>query len=251
MNINPRILAELQQLAPTLAQMPRVPVFEVPAGYFEQLSSGILFKINELEQENGSLPAPKNQGFEAPAGYFEGLADSILGRIKAEESEAANISAASELAQLSPTLAAIGKKMPFETPRSYFDQLAERMTTAATAETGAKVVSMGGSQKRNWFKYATAACVIGLLGFFAVRMFTPGKTKMNVDTEIAGTGMTYKQIMTVNVDTELEKVTTNQAENFLCDNGVIACNESKEDNLQDALQDIKQEDVDDFLGAQN
>jgi hypothetical protein len=236
MNRKPDILAELQQLAPTLAALPNQQVFAVPEGYFEQLSGQIVFEINKSEQ---LLP-------EVPAGYFDGLADSILGRIKAEAAADAQLSAAEELAGLSPTLAAIGKKMPYQTPRNYFDGLAQQVV-ATTENKEAKVVRM--APRRQWFKYAAAACVIGLLGFFAVRVLTP-KTTVSPDqnTEIA---KRHKDAMNLNIEAALQTVSTAEAENFLCENGLVACNEPKDENLQKELSEISEEDIEAFLNAQN
>jgi hypothetical protein len=62
--------------------------------------------------------------FEVPAGYFDNLSDSILAKIKAQENE----SAADELRKLSPMLYSIQNENVFQIPRSYFDRLAERIT---------------------------------------------------------------------------------------------------------------------------
>ena len=72
---------------------------------------------DELQGLNSSLP-PEGNGtpFSVPQGYFEGLAASVLSRIKAEQAG----SAAEEIAQLSPFLANISRKMPFEVPDQYF-----------------------------------------------------------------------------------------------------------------------------------
>jgi len=55
-----------------------------------------------------------------PEGYFENFAVSVLMRIKKEE---AVDSAAEELASLSPLLAGLPKKMPYDLPQNYFTTL--------------------------------------------------------------------------------------------------------------------------------
>lgn len=234
--MKPDILLELQQLAPAMVTISRQPVFEVPPGYFEQLSGAIMFNINKLQTPNQ----------EVPKGYFEGLAGSIMQRIKAEEA------AGQQNPEYSAVLNGIGKQMPFAVPEGYFGQLPAALT-GAIQQPAAPVVQMGKTRRLTWFKYAAAACVVGLLGFFAVRMFSPsGSVNANDEQVIAGTGgMTMKQIKEMNVAAELEKVNGSEATDYLCQNGIIACNDPKNEDLEQQLSEISDEDINAFLEAQN
>jgi hypothetical protein len=239
--MKPDILLELQQLAPALVTISRQPVFEVPPGYFEQLSGAIMFNINKLQTPDQ----------EVPKGYFEGLAGSIMQRIKTEEA------AEQQNPEYSAVLNGIGKQMPFAVPEGYFSQLPATVlsTVQQTEQPAAKVVQLGAARRKGfgWFKYAAAACVVGLLGFFAVRMFSTSSPQM-ADKEnmvIPGTIWTYKQIKETNVAAELENVNSAEATNFLCQNGIIACNDPKNEDLEQQLSEISDEDLDAFLEAQN
>lgn len=57
-----------------------------------------------------------------PEGYFENFAASVLMRLKQED---AVDSAADELASLSPLLAGLSKKMPYDLPSNYFTTLSD------------------------------------------------------------------------------------------------------------------------------
>jgi len=152
-------------------------------------------ELNELN--SGLNPAPGDNPFSVPEGYFEGLASSVLAKIKGE----VPVSAAEEIAQLSPLLAGISrqlpysvpdgyfqsnleglkafttedeeslvlsfvsKEMPYEVPRGYFANVPELVLEKVSARQG-KVVHMG---TRKWMRFAAAAVVTGIVavsGFF-------------------------------------------------------------------------------------
>jgi hypothetical protein len=64
-----------------------------------------------------------------PAGYFESFADKMLQRVKSEDPG----EAAKELAEISPLLFSVGKKMPFAVPDHYFESLGELALEGARA----------------------------------------------------------------------------------------------------------------------
>ncbi len=68
-------------------------------------------ELNELNSNLSRLDNPLS----VPEGYFEGLRASVMARIKDAEETAAG-----ETENLSPLLAGISRKMPFEVPANYF-----------------------------------------------------------------------------------------------------------------------------------
>jgi len=77
---------------------------------------------DELRELNSTLPLHvKEPVFSVPEGYFENFAASVLARIKKETA----VSAADELASLSPLLAGLSKKMPYDVPQNYFSTLSD------------------------------------------------------------------------------------------------------------------------------
>ena len=236
---------ELRELAPALAEISHATVFQVPEGYFEQLTGDILLSI---QPEPDVLPAGNNKknGFEVPAGYFDGLAGSILNRIKTEELSGAR----EEIAVLSPTLAGISREMPFQVPRSYFDQLPQRVLNQNGE---AKVVQMNVRRTRvisRWVKIAAAACITGILAFGAYKMINRNSSGTG-GTELAK-GTTQEQIKNFDLDSELEKLTSADLNNYLCETGDIACNDDKKDEeLNKQLSEISDEDLSKYLEGTN
>jgi hypothetical protein len=148
---------------------------------------------DELNELNSGLNSNSNDPYSVPEGYFEGLAASVLAKIKGETP----VSAMEELAQLSPFLAGIPKKMPYavpedffqsnieglkaftseseeslvlsfidkempyEVPAGYFANVPEQVLEKVSDRQGAKVVPMGG--RRRWTRLAVAAAVTGIV----------------------------------------------------------------------------------------
>jgi hypothetical protein len=244
MSRNLNILNELKEQAPALAEIPHHNVFTVPDGYFEQLAVNILLKINS---ENEILPSGLNKktGFEVPAGYFDHLAGNILNRIKTEDVSGAR----EEIGVLSPLLANISREMPFQVPHSYFDQLPERITHQ---QQEAKVVQMGTRSRviPRWLKMAAAACITGILAFGVYQFAT--RNNGGTGSEIASNNNpTLEQVKDFNLDSELEKLSGTDINNYLCETGAIACNDSKEEELSKQLSEISDEELDKYLEGIN
>ena len=153
---------------------------------------------NELRDLNSGLPSPGSGPFSVPEGYFDGLAGSILAKIKGETP----LSAAAEIATLSPLLAGISRSMPYHIPAQYFEKgldevpfligedpqsailsLVERVTPyevptgyfAGLPEQVLEKVASKGKRvplsERRWMKLAVAAMVTGIIcltGYFYV-----------------------------------------------------------------------------------
>lgn len=109
------ILNELQQLSPTLAEIPRVNVFKVPEGYFDILSGQLLLQLHSKELDN-IIPI---KDMSVPEGYFENLADTIMARIKNEQPGEVLL----ETHGVSSLVADIGHKNVFRVPEGYFENL--------------------------------------------------------------------------------------------------------------------------------
>lgn len=155
----------------------------------------------ELNELNSTLLLPKaGKAFSVPEGYFEGLAEAILAKVKAQEANANE-----EIETLSPLLANLSRKMPFEIPKDYFQNLADGIAAEESipiewkearfnptysvpdnyfndlpqqilakvqpVKTTGKVISMG----QRWMRYATAACLTGLVAMASYLYFAkPG-----------------------------------------------------------------------------
>jgi len=169
---------------------------------------------DELNDLNSGLNAGSEQNpYSVPEGYFDGLASSVLAKIKNQ----VPVSAAEEIAQLSPLLAGISKTLPFSIPGDYFlenidglkaftseneeslvlsfvskempyqvpvgyfanvpDQVFEKVSPRE-----AKVVHLG---PRKWMRYAAAAMVTGVLAVSGIVYFSNGGHKPGTDPVVA------------------------------------------------------------------
>lgn len=151
------ILTELQTIAPFLANMEKVNVFDVPDGYFNQLPERIS-TVAFLSQDE------KNSFQSVPDGYFDSLSSKILSRIK-ESTQTAE----EEIKELSPALHYLKAENVFSVPENYFDDLSDRITEKIGPGAQAKVVSINTAKK--WWKYAAAAVVAGIIAITSVTFY--------------------------------------------------------------------------------
>ncbi|WP_299497952.1 hypothetical protein [Mucilaginibacter sp.] len=115
--------------------------FTIPENYFEDLSSTIKSKIN-IE----TILNPENTGFTVPANYFEELKGKIQNRLLIEK-------------------AVNNAEDTFTVPLNYFSQLNKNILNKTVNRDVVKSKSaMIRMISSTAFKYATAACVILMLG---------------------------------------------------------------------------------------
>lgn len=144
------ILIETKQISDAVADIGNTNLFTVPQGYFSEVADQVMSKIH--------LPAAVNTFSQPSPAYFEGLAGNILNRIKQTEKVSSLNEVYNEVNELSPLLASIGNRNVYTTPTGYFDTL--NITIRATKKT-AVVVPM--QKPVQWFKYAVAALVTGII----------------------------------------------------------------------------------------
>jgi hypothetical protein len=227
---------------------------------------------DELQGLNSSLPSAGNgTPFTVPDGYFEGLAASVLARIKADQ-----VSAAEEIARLSPLLAGISrtmpfqipdhyfqtnievlpaitsedeeslvlsfvdKEMPFEVPRGYFANLPEQVVDKVE-EKASKVVAM---PRRNWMRMAVAAMVAGIIAVSGFMYFNSGKRAGNSD--VAG------PIAAQHIVKELKNVSTEELDAFIKTTAVTVhstetAKNTKTKDVKSLLKDVSDKELDAFL----
>lgn len=201
------ILNELKELSPIIAGIEKKNVFTVPAGYFENLSEGILAGIT-IEENISDISFSGSFDNDVPHGYFDVLADTILDKIKAQKT----ISASEELNALSPMLYSIQNENVFEVPADYFNSVAET-TLARVNPQQTKVVVMN-RRSTTVIKYAIAAALTGVMAL-GVFKFTNSNTN-GIDPVVA---LGDKIARENRFDEELEKVTDADIVKFLEANG--------------------------------
>ncbi|HTL08284.1 MAG TPA: hypothetical protein VL307_08520 [Chitinophagaceae bacterium] len=119
MENRPYILAELKEISPLVAAIDVQTPYTVPPGYFEQLSTNILFRL-AMEEKMGADPVlnlSKAMPYQVPSGYFDAFAAKMLQTIQQlPATDDADASTSSVLAQAV-------QQNPYSTPTGYFDAL--------------------------------------------------------------------------------------------------------------------------------
>ena len=161
-------------LSPILLNLRSENVFNIPIGYFDNLSDSILTRVKEIYAEtpeeelrnlSSLLYSLKGENvFTIPAGYFNNLSDTILAKADAINSE----STEEELRHLSPLLYSLKGENVFTVPAGYFESLAENVTEKLIPAS-AKVVTM--KKRTSWLKYAAAAIVTGIITVTSFQLF--------------------------------------------------------------------------------
>lgn len=154
MNSRIEIHRELEQLNSSLPLNAKMPVFDLPQGYFENFASAVLaiVKGNTAESASEELAAlspllaglPRQTPFAIPENYFH-------------ENLVPPVTAAEEL----PAWMHQARTMPHAVPAGYFDNFsAAVLQQVAPKKEQGRVVSMF---SRNWVRYAAAAVVTGAI----------------------------------------------------------------------------------------
>lgn len=207
MENNVDILNELKELSPIIAGIEKKNLFTVPAGYFENLSEGILAGI-AIEENVSNIFSSGSVDSDIPHGYFDTLADTILDKIKAQKT----VSASEELSALSPMLYSIQNENVFEVPKDYFNRVAE--TTVSRVKLQQTKVVVMNRRSTMVIKYAIAAALTGVMAL-GVFKFTNSNTN-GIDPVVA---LGDKIARENRFDEELDKVTDADIVKFLEANG--------------------------------
>lgn len=159
MNNHNDIATELSGWNSPLAGMSRKMPFEIPEGYFEILSDGILANP---AIENGLLPKAENPPFSVPEGYFEKNPGAILAAIESEMT------------------ADLPKANPFTVPEKYFETLSSNVMAAVQQEAENTPVEYKPIRARKinfWgsVRWAAAAILISSIGIGSYKMIYPAK----------------------------------------------------------------------------
>jgi hypothetical protein len=170
------ILKELEAIAPSLIAMQQLQAYKVAPNYFEAFPQNMMDKIYATE-------------YSVPNNYFDTLPNIILQKIKQEN----------ELTEIAPLLAAMPKTNVYKTPEGYFEQFAVK-----PKKEGIKIVAL--------FKYAVAAVIIGLLGFFVANRIDNYKQQ---EQNLAALKQAEQILKTSSVDAELGKLSSAEVEQYL------------------------------------
>jgi hypothetical protein len=131
MNLKNDISEELRLLSAVVAAISPQTPYEVPEGYFLDLSARVLQRVSSQlvsgqhvrgERESKALT------FSVPEGYFEGFAQQVLNKIKSGAVAEAGIELGED--PYSSILAEAGRKTPYSVPEGYFEAQAPLLVVA-------------------------------------------------------------------------------------------------------------------------
>ena len=173
--------------------------------------------------------------YTVPWGYFEDFADILMYRIRFEAAgfgEIKKISATDEISQISPLLAGLKNKNPYQVPSGFFENADKTIQIPENIERNLNAVT--GSYKPGKIsipmrivRYAAAACILGMLG-------------------IATFNITHRQIL--DPINGLTKVSDQDMANFLDIDDVHWTPDNSSD-LQKSTVNLSDADIHDLLGS--
>lgn len=235
------ILQELNELQSTLINASPQNVYQVPAGYFENLADKILNHVKALEAENAAeelnylspllSSISKKTPYSVPDGFFNELDEKLIHAVK-DDSDV--LTPAEELETLSPLSSGLKKEMPYHIPEGYFENI------NVAIQPQAKVISI---TKQKWFRYAAAAIMTGFIVTAGFLIFKTDK----IDPATQSSEWVNKN---------MKKVSTDDINEFVLlvdeESPVIASadtkNEIKDKNdIQELIKDIPDKEIQDFL----
>lgn len=209
------ILNELFEISPLITNISNKMYYEVPEGYFNDLSDIILQRVRKqtaLESSSEELQelspllysVSKKMPFEVKENYFEVLSENVIEGITA-------INAVNEeLENLSPVMENLKTIQVFTVPDEYFENLSgiilnrikvnEGVSIAATA----KIVK--GHFTGSFIKYVAAAAVVGVV-FLTGWLFFNNKQANSSNGNIANIEKQVKMLSDTELKTFVEKNT--------------------------------------------
>ena len=185
------IIEELMNMGSLLHEHQPAQIYQVPEGYFDNLSNLMLFKISaEEDAEKFKLPGT----YEVNREYFESFPAKMLRIVqKGEET-----SVSEELATLSPLLSSIKRETPYTVNEDYFKNL----NSLPANKQEAKVVSF--YKPKSWLRYAAAALIIGIIGLSGIWIYNQNSFIDPVDDPYAWVKEKTKSISNDDLESFIE-----------------------------------------------
>jgi hypothetical protein len=154
------IWIELKEMKSSLAGMSTKMPFEVPAGYFDQLSDTTLNLIKAEAKEEPFFKSSKSMPFSLPEGYFENLSNQILQKTTE-----------------TPGWDDPDRRMPMELPEGYFENLPQQILEAVKKNKPVrKTIALPIWKGIRW---AAAAILISGIGIGSYHIFPTAIPEVN------------------------------------------------------------------------
>jgi hypothetical protein len=213
------ILSELQEVAPTLANISKQMPFEIPDGYFE------IFPMLMLEQV---APTPIVEQ-DVPEGYFNSFPEMMLQKMRSQE-------VLEETESIAPLLNSISKSMPNHLPEKYFEQLQPQVET--------NIVPVVSIKRKVWMQIAAA--VVVMLAAFGVWQMTQNSNAANGGIEIASSNDTIEIPAEISLQLAMMDESVIESEFGTTGQSVEASNSVyylETENFEEALKEFSVDDI--------
>jgi hypothetical protein len=235
----------------SLDKIVKTNVFKVPNNYFEQLTLSIQQQI-ETEKEP-SVNFISKQTFTTPEGYFDNLSSIILSKIdqiedkkiKLEDLERVNIFQTPDnyFSTLEKVIVieSLDKANIFAVPNGYFDSLTDEIIAKIERLNKGKILKIDWL-KSSRLKWSAAASIVLFVGlWFAIPQFSKDKTALaleNISKDEIKTYLETQDLSYLEYETALENSNSSQNSNEVLDGLQI----SKQDILEHLQnQDLEEE----------
>lgn len=216
MNTSQEILNEIRALAPSVADLDKNNVYEVPAGYFENFSQnvlGILFR----SESPVAVRAASGQVMKVPDGYFDTLSDNILMKVREESQE----NSRHEIQRISPVLASLQNINVFSVPFGYFESLKGSASRDAQPA-AAKIITM--KPRKTWYQVAAAAIVTGVIAMASLQLFNSEKVNSQIAATVTITPGNIASVTAKQISDGIAALSADEIASYLETNGNILDN---------------------------
>jgi hypothetical protein len=234
------ILNELNDLGSDLVNINPQNVYEVPKGYFEELTHQIFTRIKAMEvsdpKEELDILSPaissisKKIPYQVPAGYFENLGERMMKDVL-EHTDF--MTSREEIASISPLLSSISKNIPYQVPAGYFENL--NAGTEKKIET--KIISI---QRNKWYRWVAAAAIFGIIAISALFIYNQNKIDPVKHPDEWVAKNVEKKVSSQQLD-EFVKLATGD-DNLRYGNDPVRSEEIKE-----LMKDVSEKEIQEFL----
>ena len=234
------ILQELRKINSSLAGIGQHPMYQVPAGYFDNLAGEIVKRVRASEAATASEELvylsptlnriSKTGPYSVPGGYFDSIEEKLAQIIFTSKDQTVE----EELENLSPLLLQLRDKPTYAVPEHYFEQLEQPNRSTAPVQI-TKVVSISG---RKWVRYAAAAIVVALFATIGFRFLNKKGTIEPADKSFAWVEKNLKKVSTDDITAFVESFSTEPTD--------IVKTDTKDD-VRNLLKDVSDKEIQDFL----
>ena len=233
---------ELDGLGSKLTHINPQNVYEVPKGYFEELTLQILTRIRAMEvsdpKKELDILSPaissisKEIPYRVPAGYFEKLDEKMMkGVLEHTDLKTSR----EEIASLSPLLSSISKNIPYQVPAGYF----ENLNTGTGKKEETKIVSI---RRNRWYRWTAAAAIVGVIAISALFIFNQNKIDPVKHPDEWVAKNVEKKVSSQQLDEFVKLATGDDNFRFGIDNEPV-----RSDEIKELMKDVSEKEILEFL----